>query len=305
MTESRRGLLYAIAAYGIWGLFPLYWGLLKPAGALEILGHRIVWSLVSVLVLLAVLRRWGWFKTVLRSRRTTLILVGASVLIAVNWFTYIYGVNSGHVVETALGYFINPLVSMLLGVVVLRERLRRVQWAALGIGAAAVAVLTIDYGRPPWFAIVLAVSFGLYGLLKKMAGAPAAEGLAFESGVLVIPALACIIWLEIDGSAAFGHVSVGHALLMMGAGLFTAIPLLFFAGAANRVPLSTMGIVQYLAPLLQFLIGITIAGEHMPPARWAGFALVWLALVIFTLDGVRSAGRQRASRPPKLVESAA
>lgn len=295
MTEQRRGLLYGLAAYGIWGLFPLYWGLLKPAGALEILAHRIVWSLLTVTILVLALRRWRWFRTA--NRKTLLALTVGGALIGVNWYTYIYGVNSAHVVETALGYFINPLVSVLLGVVVLRERLRRMQWIALGIGALAVAVLTVDYGQPPWIAITLAFSFGLYGLCKKVAGAPAVEGLTAESLVLLLPALGYLWWLTATGDATFGQVSAGHTALMVGAGVLTAGPLLFFAGATNRVPLTTMGLLQYLTPTLQFLCGVTVLGEHMPAARWAGFGLVWVALIVFSVDSL--AASRRTALPPQ------
>lgn len=292
-----------MAAYAIWGLFPLYWGLLKPAGALEILAHRIVWSLLTVTILLVALRRWSWFRTA--GRKTLLALVAGGLLIAVNWYTYIYGVNSAHVVETALGYFINPMVSVLLGVVVLRERLRRTQWVALGIGALAVVVLAVDYGQPPWIAITLAFSFGLYGLCKKVAGAPPIEGLTAESLVTFLPALGYLWWLNAAGDATFGHVSAAHTALMVGAGVLTAGPLLLFAGATNRVPLSTMGLLQYLTPTLQFLCGVTVLGEHMPAARWAGFGLVWIALVVFSVDSF-VAGRRRAieadaqPQPPEL-----
>ncbi len=205
MSEQQRGLAYGVAAYFIWGLFPLYWRLLEPASPMEILAHRIVWSLVFVLVALAAARRWGWFRTLARRRRALFALTGAAVLIGVNWYTYIYGVNSAQVVETSLGYFVNPLVSVLLGVVVLRERLRAVQWVALGLGAGAVGVLTVDYGRPPWIALILACTFGTYGLLKKVAGAPAAEGLAVESAVLVLPALAYVWWLAGSGQGRSGR----------------------------------------------------------------------------------------------------
>jgi chloramphenicol-sensitive protein RarD len=291
-----------LAAYGIWGLFPLYWGLLKPAGALEILAHRIVWSLLTVTILVLALRRWPWFRTA--GRRTLLFLALGGALIAVNWYVYIYGVNSGHVVETALGYFINPLVSVLLGVVVLRERLRRTQWVALGIGAIAVAVLAVDYGQLPWIAITLAFSFGLYGLCKKVAGAPAVEGLTAESLVLFLPALGYLWWLNASGGATFGHVSAGHTALMVGAGVLTAGPLLFFAGATNRVPLTTMGLMQYLTPTLQFICGVTILGEHMPPARWAGFGLVWIALLVFSVDSILATRRRSAQPATPTRESA-
>lgn len=296
VTDQRRGLLYGVVAYGAWGVFPLYFKLLKPAGALEILAHRIIWSLVTVGVLIVVLRRWRWFRTA--GRRTLGMLTLGAALIAVNWYVYIYGVNSDRVVETALGYFINPLVSVLLGVVVLHERLRRTQWVALAIGAIAVVVLTVDYGRPPWIAVTLALSFGLYGLIKKLVGAPAVEGLATESLVLLLPALGYVTWLTWQGDAKFGHVSAGHTALMVLSGALTAGPLLAFAAAANRVPLATIGLLQYMTPTLQFLLGVTVLGEHMPAARWAGFALVWVALIVFSADTLLAARRQRPRAEP-------
>jgi chloramphenicol-sensitive protein RarD len=287
-------LLFGFGAYFIWGLFPLYWRLLKPAGAVEILAHRMLWSFIFVVLALAALRRWSWFRELAGRPKVLGILALAAVLISVNWGTYIYGVNTGRVVETSLGYFITPLVSVLLGVVVLGERLRRTQWLAVGIGAAAVLILTVDYGHPPWIAFVLACSFGTYGLLKKTAGAPAAEGLAVESGLLAPLALGYVCWLESTGDAQFGHVSPGHTALLISAGAITAVPLLLFAGAANRVPLSTLGVLQYVAPVMQFGIGVLVLHEPMPPARLAGFALVWLALAVFTIDGLRLHRRQLA-----------
>ncbi|WP_063725824.1 EamA family transporter RarD [Cryptosporangium arvum] len=294
MTEQRRGLLFGVAAYGAWGIFPLYFQLLKPAGALEILAHRIIWSLVTVGVLIVVLRRWRWFRTA--GVRTIGLLTLSAALIAANWYTYIYGVNSSRVVETALGYFINPLISVLLGVAVLHERLRRMQWVALAIGAVAVVVLTVDYGRPPWIAITLAFSFGLYGLIKKIVGAPAVEGLATESLVLLLPALGYVTWLTWQGDAEFGHVSAGHTTLMVLSGALTAAPLLAFAAAANLVSLTTVGLLQYLTPTLQFLLGVTVLGEHMPLARWAGFALVWVALIVFSAETLATAHKASARR---------
>jgi chloramphenicol-sensitive protein RarD len=287
-------LLYGLGAYFIWGLFPLYWKLLKPAGAAEILAHRMVWSFVFVGLLLAALRQWQWVRGLAGRPKALATLALAAVVISVNWGTYIYGVNTDRVVETSLGYFINPLISVLLGVAVLGERLRGGQWVAVGIGAVAVVALTVDYGRPPWIALVLAFSFGTYGLLKKTAGVPAAEGLAVESGFLAPLALAYLVWLEATGSAEFGHVSPAHAGLMVSAGVATAIPLLLFAGAANRIPLTTVGVLQYLAPLMQFALGVLVLHEPMPAARLAGFALVWLALAVFTVDGLRNHRRQLA-----------
>ncbi|MGC4804822.1 EamA family transporter RarD [Micromonospora sp. DT233] len=295
MNPLRLGYLYGLGAYLLWGFFPLYFKLLKPAGPVEILAHRIVWSVLLVALLLAARRNIGFLRALARQPRTLAGIAVAAALVAVNWGTYIYGVNSDRVVETALGYFINPLVSVLLGVTVLGERLRPGQWLALGVGAAAVGVLTVDYGRPPWLALVLAVSFAGYGLAKKRLGLPAAEGLFVESAVLALPALGYLGWLAASGDATFGHVSTGHTVLLVLSGAATAIPLLFFAGAANRLPLTTLGMLQYVAPILQLACGVLILHEPMPPARLAGFALVWLALVVFTADAVRHARRSRAA----------
>jgi len=286
-------LLLALAAYGLWGVFPLYFKLLQAAGALEILGHRVVWTLITLAAILLILRRGRRsIPILLGNRRQSLPLIAAAALIAVNWGTYVYGVNTDRVVETSLGYFLTPLVSVALGVAVLRERMRPVQWAAVGAGTVAGVVLTVDYGRPPWIAFVLAGSFGLYGLVKKAVNAPPLEGLAVESGVLVLPALAYLGWLTAQDRSTFGSVSTEHTLLLVSLGVITAIPLLCFAGAANRVALSTLGIAQYLAPVGQFAIGVLVFAEPMPPARLAGFALVWLALLAFTVDGVHHHRRQ-------------
>jgi chloramphenicol-sensitive protein RarD len=278
--------MFGVVAYAIWGLFPLYWPLLKPASAEEILAHRVVWSLAVCLVLVAALRGGARIRALLADRRRALMLTGAAALISVNWYVYIWAVNHGHVVESALGYFVNPLIAVLLGVGVLGERLRPVQWAAVGVGLAAVVVLTVDSGRPPWIALALAGTFGSYGLVKKIAGVPAVEALTVETLVLFLPAAGYLAWLRSEGSATFGS-GVGHALLLATTGVITAVPLLCFAGAANRLPLTTLGLLQYLTPVLQFLCGIAVFHETMPPARWAGFALIWVALAVFTVDAVR------------------
>ena len=287
MSEERRGYLYGLTAYVIWGFFPIYFKLLQPAGALEILAHRVIWSVVFVSLVLAVARNWRFLARVLRSPRLLGGISAAAVLIAINWGTYIYGVNSSRVVETALGYFITPLVLVLLGVTVQRERLRAWQWAAVGVGGLAVAVLTVDYGRLPYIALLLAGSFGTYSLVKKRLSLPPAEGLFVESTVLAIPALAYVGWLTARGTAEFGHVSTPHTALMIFAGVATAVPLLLFASAANRVPMVGIGILQYVAPILQLACGVLIFHEPMPPARLAGFGLVWIALIIFTVDALR------------------
>ncbi len=305
VTELRRGTAYGAAAYLIWGLFPLYFPLLEPAGAVEIMSHRIVWSLVVVAGVLAVTRNWAWVRPLLSDRRTLAAMSAAAVLIAANWALYIWAVNSEHVVETSLGYFITPVVLVLIGVVVLHERLRPVQWAAIGLGTVAVLVLTVDYGRPPWIALGLAGTFATYGLIKKRVGATvgAVQSLTVETAVLVLPALAYLLTLEGRGDGHFGHVGVDHSLLLASAGVATAVPLLLFAAAARRVPLSTLGLLQYLAPVLQFLIGVLVYDEPMPASRLAGFALVWVALAMLSVDGVRNAGRNRRAARAELVAS--
>ena len=297
MGELRRGYLLGLGAYVLWGFFPLYWKLLRPAGPIEILAHRVVWSAVCVTVLLAVMRHWRWLRRLTRGQVGGITV--AAVFIAGNWGMYIFGVNTDRVVETSLGYFINPLVSILLGVVVLHERLRPAQWVALGVGTVAVGVLTVDYGRPPYIALVLAFSFAFYALAKKRVGLPAAEGLFVESAVLALPALGYLTWLQVAGHGTFGRVSAGHTALLVLAGAVTAVPLLLFAGAANRVPMSGLGILQYSAPILQLGCGVLIFHEPMHGARLAGFGLVWLALAVFTWDGIRH--HRRTSRTTPVV----
>jgi chloramphenicol-sensitive protein RarD len=292
MAETRRGLLLGFAAYGLWGLFPLYWPLLEPAGAVEILAHRIVWSLVVMAVLVVAVRRTGHLRTLLATPRTRAILTGAAVLIAVNWGTYIWGVNNEHVVETSLGYFINPLVTVLMGVVLLGERLRRLQWLALGIAAVAVVGLTVEYGRPPWVAIVLALSFGSYGLAKKKANSGAVESLTVETMVLAPIALGYLVWLSASGGSHFTSAGSGHAVLLATTGLVTAVPLICFGGAATRVSLTAIGLMQYVTPSIQFAIGVFWYGEPMPPMRWVGFGLVWVALAVFTVETLHHRRRQ-------------
>jgi chloramphenicol-sensitive protein RarD len=297
----RRGYLFGFLAYTCWGFFPLYWKLLEPAGPMEILAHRIVWSAAFVALLLLAMRNWRFLRLLARRPRTLAGILLAATVISVNWGLYIYGVNSGHVVETSLGYFINPLVTVLLGVAVLRERLRAAQWAALAIGAVAVAVLTAGYGRLPWIALTLACSFALYGLIKKRLALPAAEGLFVESAALAGPALGYLGWLAAHHRSTFGHVSVAQTILLVLAGAVTAVPLLLFAGAANRIPLSALGLLQYLTPSLQLACGVLVYHEPMPPARLAGFALVWAALAVFTWDGIRAARRRSRARAEDLA----
>jgi chloramphenicol-sensitive protein RarD len=286
--EQRLGILYGLAAYGLWGVFPLFFRLLKPATPVEILAHRIVWSLVAVAVVLMVGRNLRALLALFRDRRRLTLLSAAAVLIALNWGVFIYATNSDHVIEGSLGYFITPLVSAAFGVFFFRERLRPWQLVALALGAVAVGVLTVDYGHLPWIAVTLALSFGTYGLLKKIANVGAAESLGLETLVLLAPAIAYLVVLEASGSGTFAHASVGHALLLVAVGPVTAVPLLFFAGAVTRVPLSTMGMMQYLTPVLQFLVGVAILGEAMPASRWIGFGLVWIALLVLSADALRT-----------------
>ncbi|TQL70594.1 chloramphenicol-sensitive protein RarD [Nocardioides albertanoniae] len=286
MNEQRRGVMFGAAAYVMWGVFPLYFPLLEPAGAWEILGHRILWSLVVAGALVLVLGRRTQVMGVLRDRRKLVLLAGAAAVISINWVTYIWGVNNGRIVETSLGYFTNPLVTMLMGVLILRERLRRLQWVALGIAFVAVIVLTVDYGRLPWVALILAFSFGTYGLLKKSAGVGPFESLAVETAVTAPFALTLIVALQATGNGTLvGHGPV-HVILLMSLGVATVVPLACFGAAAIRVPMVTIGLLQYLAPILQFAVGVFIAHEAMPPGRWVGFAIVWVALIIFSAEAV-------------------
>jgi chloramphenicol-sensitive protein RarD len=284
VTDQRRGLLLGVAAYGLWGGFPLYWPHLEPAGAIEILAHRVLWSVVTMGLLVVVLRRTGQFRALLADRRTFWLLAAAAFTITFNWATYIYGVNNGKVVETSLGYFINPLVTVLMGVFILGERLRPLQWVAMGVAAVAVVVLTLDYGRLPWVALVLAFSFGSYGLAKKSANVGAVESVTLETTLIAPFAAAYVGWLAAHGSSNFANHGTGHALLLSSTGIVTAVPLICFGAAATRVSMVTLGLLQYLAPIIQFALGVLYFHEDMPLGRWVGFALVWVALVIFTVE---------------------
>ncbi|MGW0546995.1 EamA family transporter RarD [Streptomyces altiplanensis] len=294
VNEQRSGLLYGIGAYGMWGLVPLFWPLLKPAGAMEILAHRMVWSLAVVGIVLLAVRRWAWIGELVRRPRKLGLIAVAATVITVNWGLYIWAVNSGQVVEASLGYFINPLVTIAMGVLLLKERLRPVQWTAVGVGFAAVLVLAVGYGRPPWISLVLAFSFATYGLVKKKVNLGGVESLAAETAVQFLPALGYLLWIGSHGDATFGAEGLGHAGLLAATGIVTAVPLVCFGAAAIRVPLSTLGLLQYLAPVFQFGLGVVYFHEAMPPERWAGFSLVWAALALLTWDALRTARRGRA-----------
>jgi len=292
-----RGLAYGVGAYAIWGVLPLFFLLLRPATAVEIVAWRIVLSLVFCALLLTVTRGWPALIRILKDRRTVLIMGGAGTLILVNWLVYVYATVSNHLVEAALGYFTNPIVTVLLGVFVLRERLRPLQWAAIGISAVAVLVLAINYGQFPFIALALAFSFGLYGLIKKQVGGrvDAVSGLSIETAWLAVPASAALLVLAGAGTLTIGTVSTGQTVAMLFAGAVTAIPLLLFAAAARRLPLSYLGLTQYLTPILQFVIGVFLLREEMPPVRWVGFGLVWVALILLSWDMLRAGRAGRSS----------
>ena len=286
-SEGRKGFFLGLAAYGMWGAFPLYWPLLEPAGAVELLAHRVAWSAVVMVLLVVAMRLTGRFKAIIRAPRERRRLVLAAVVISVNWGVFIWAVNNEHVVETSLGYFINPLVTVLAGVLILGERLRPLQWVARGIAALAVLGLAVENGRPPWVALTLALSFATYGLLKKKADVGAVEGLTVETLVVAPVAVAYLFWLGSTGASHALEDAPWHLVLLATSGLVTALPLIFFGGAATRVPLTTLGLLQYVAPTLQFLLGVTLLGEPMSTGRWAGFAVIWVALAMFTADSLR------------------
>ncbi|UVS82660.1 EamA family transporter RarD [Actinokineospora sp. UTMC 2448] len=300
MGTRENGFLLGLGAYVIWGFFPLYWPLLEPSGPIEVLAHRVAWSLAAVGALLMAARRWRALRNVLRSPRTLAYVAIGAVVIGANWVIFIWGVNNGHVVEVSLGYFINPLVTILMGVLLLGERLRPVQWAALAIAFVAVVQLTLDYGTLPWLALALAASFATYGLMKKKADIGAVEGLALETALLVPLAGNYLVFLHTTGGGTFGGNGWPHALLLAGTGLITVVPLLLFGGAATRVPMATLGLLQYVTPTLQFILGLVVFREQMTTARWIGFAMVWAALLLITSESL--AHRRRvAVREPALV----
>ena len=294
MSESRRsGLLYGVGAYGLWGLFPAFFPLLKPAGAVEVLAHRIVWSFVLMAVVIVVVRRLSDIRAI--TPRVWLLLVCASALIAINWGVYIFAVNNGHVVDAALGYFINPLISVALGVLIFRERLNRMQIVALAIAVIAVVVLTVEVGAPPVIGLALALSFGLYGAVKKVVPTDPRVSVGVEAALAAPFAIAYIAMLQVTGHGHFTNHGPGHIALMILSGVVTAVPLLLFAAAAQRAPLVTLGLLFYLTPMMQMTWGVVVGREPMPPARWLGFALIWTALLVFTVDALWRARVDRAS----------
>lgn len=288
----NKGVVYAAGAYILWGLLPLYWKALHDVPSSQIVAHRLVWSLVFVGLVLTARRNWGWLGKAIRRPRVLLIFALSGTLLTVNWLVYIWGVNAGFIVETSLGYFINPLVNVLLGYVFLKERLRPLQWGALAVALAGVLYLTFSYGAFPWIALTLAFSFGLYGLIRKTATLNSAEGLFVETAVLFLPALGFLLFHELRGTGALGHVDGLTTLLLIGAGAATSIPLILFAAGARRVTLTTLGLLQYIAPTMQFLIGVLIFGEPFGAGRVVGFGLIWLALVLYTTESLIVRRRQ-------------
>lgn len=303
-SENSVGILFGIGAYGLWGLLPLYFLILAPAGPIEIVANRVLWSLFFCALLLTALRSWRPVLTALRTPQISGTLAVAALLIAVNWFVYTYGVTSGQAIEASLGYFINPIVSVLLGVFVLREKLRPLQWTAIGMGVLAVVVLAIGYGSVPWIALTLAFSFGLYGFMKKRVGSrvDAVSSLSIETLVLTPIAAGVMLWLASRGEATLLTEGAGHFWIMAASGVITAVPLIFFGAAARRLPLTTIGLLQYLAPVLQFLLALLVLHEEMPFERWVGFSLVWVGLILLTIDMLRTVRRQ--PRPARVPEPA-
>lgn len=296
----NKGILYAAAAYLIWGFLPIYWKALHTLPAVEILSNRIVWSLIFILCLLVVRRRWRWLLPAVKNRRVVFTFLLSGAILAVNWGTYIWAVNANRVVETSLGYFINPLFSVVLGVVFLHERLRQGQWAAVALATLGVVYLTFVYGQFPWVALTLAFSFGIYGFIRKTAALGALEGLTVETAWLFLPALAYLLVLQRQGMGHFGHAGLRTTLLLMGSGIATAVPLLWFSVAARRIPLTAVGVLQYIAPICQFLIGVLLFHEPFSLNQLMGFTLIWLALVVYTAEGVVYGRRARLAKLPAL-----
>ncbi|MEA2008956.1 MAG: EamA family transporter RarD [Chloroflexota bacterium] len=280
----KKGVLYSIGAYVLWGVFPIYWKTIHDVPALEIISHRVVWSFVFVLGLVTLKR--GWHEFGLLSENKKLPYLATAVLLSINWLTYVWGVNAGYIIETSLGYFINPLVSVLLGVIFLHEKLRPWQWISVGLAFLGVLYLSLSYGRLPWIALTLAGSFGLYGLIKKTAPLESLPGFTLETGIMFVPALSYLIYLEMAGRGAFGHASSPMTPLLALTGIATGVPLLWFGIAARQIKLSTLGFLQYIAPTLQFLIGVLVYKEDFSQNRIIGFSIIWTALLIYSLEGV-------------------
>jgi chloramphenicol-sensitive protein RarD len=302
--RSSPGILFAIGAYTLWGLLPVYWKIMETVPAHEILSHRMVWSLPFVLILLMIRRELGHFAHTALRWSLLRTFLGTALLLTLNWYTYIFAVVSGHVVDASLGYFINPLLTVILGVVFLAERPRVWQWISFALATCGVLYLTFVYGVFPWLGLLLAFTFGFYGLIRKTAALDSLQGLTLESAFMFLPALVFLLFLGVGGSGAYGHVGSGVTLALSLTGAVTAIPLLLFAAAVRRTPLTTMGLLQYIAPTLQFLIGMVLYGEPVSRTRLIGFVLIWVALVIFSVEGVLYARRKnRAAGIPPVTAS--
>jgi len=293
----NRGVLYAIGAYTIWGVSPIYWKLIQNVPAIEIVGHRMVWSFILVVGVVVITKDLPKVISVLRSWKTVLIFLATSSLLAINWLVYIRAINSGFIVDASLGYFINPLVSVLLGVIFLKERLRIWQWITVVIAFLGVLYLTISYGSLPKIGLILAFTFGIYGLVRKIVPLKSLHGFTLETGFMVIPALCYLMILENSGLGTMGHISVNQTLLLVLTGLLTALPLVLFGAAAQKINLSTLGFIQYIAPTLQFLIGVFVYGEVFTQDRLIGFGLIWIALALFTIEGAIARRKMPVTAP--------
>jgi chloramphenicol-sensitive protein RarD len=294
----NKGILYGVGAYLMWGFFPIYFKAIQAVPSLQTMFHRVVWSSLFLVTVTLIRRDWTRFRKSIAKPRVLLVYLLSAILLAVNWLVYIYGINSEQIVETSLGYFINPLFSVALGVIFLRERLRPMQWVPIGLAAIGVLYLTLQYGSLPWIALALAFSFGMYGLIKKIAPLGALHGVTLETGVLFLPALSYLVYVESQSTGAFGHLGWDVTLLLALSGIITALPLLLFASAAQAIPLVLVGILQYIAPTVQFLLGVFLYQEPFTLTLLVGFIIIWLALLIFTMEGVYT----RRKRSPVSVQ---
>ncbi len=298
----KKGIWFAIGAYFLWGILPVYWKWLETVPALQVIGHRIIWSFVFLVILLSFTRQWKAFRKAALSRRVVLIYLASAFLLTVNWLTYVWAVNAGFIVETSLGYFINPLLSVLLGVVFLHERLRSWQYVPIGLATIGVIYVALSYGQFPWIALTLAISFGLYGLVKKTAPLGSLYGLTLETGLAFVPALVYLALMDRQGTGAFLHTNASQNLLMIGTGVITTVPLLMFASAAQAIPLSMVGILQYIAPTLQFILGVFVYREPFNLSLFIGFSFVWVALILFWGEGFWNSRKRKGSMAAEVPE---
>ncbi len=301
LSLYTQGVLYALGAFFLWGLLPIYWKWLVDVPAFEILAHRMVWSMLFVSLLLLLQNKWAWLLTLRNDRKSCLILFLATIIVSANWGIYIWAVNAGYIIETSLGYFINPLMNIAIGVFFFGERLRKVQWLAIAVAAMGVVYLTVNYGSPPWIALALASTFALYGLLKKILTLGALEGLAGETILMTIPASVYLLYLHSEGIGAFTQIGFTEKSLLLLSGVATALPLIFFVNATKRIPMSTIGIMQYLAPTIQFCIGLFLYKEKLEISQLIGFVFIWSALIIYTFDVLKT--RQISKIKPSVRHS--